>query len=112
MSRMLSMCAVCQMYAWPFLQPVAVELLGLTDYYDVIKRPMDLGTVKVCQCQSLSRSLSRVSCASQALQLYYRRRPFHGCRALTVSKVDFGSANFHLLALSTVGFTVQLDLVC
>jgi len=35
------------MYAWPFLQPVAVELLGLTDYYDIIKRPMDLGTVKV-----------------------------------------------------------------
>jgi len=37
------------MYAWPFLQPVAVELLGLNDYYDIIKRPMDLGTVKVCQ---------------------------------------------------------------
>jgi len=35
------------MYAWPFLQPVAVELLGLSDYYDLIKRPMDLGTVKV-----------------------------------------------------------------
>jgi len=37
------------MYAWPFLQPVAVELLGLTDYYNIIKRPMDLGTVKVGQ---------------------------------------------------------------
>jgi hypothetical protein len=33
-------------YAWPFLQPVAVDLLGLNDYYDIIKRPMDLGTVK------------------------------------------------------------------
>jgi len=41
-------CVLCiQMYAWPFLQPVAVELLGLGDYYDIIKRPMDLGTVKV-----------------------------------------------------------------
>jgi len=45
------------MYAWPFLQPVAVELLGLADYYDIIKRPMDLGTVKV---QTLSTSASHV----------------------------------------------------
>ena len=36
-----------QEYAWPFLQPVNVEQLGLRDYYDIIKRPMDLGTVKV-----------------------------------------------------------------
>ncbi|KAJ8945813.1 hypothetical protein NQ314_009035 [Rhamnusium bicolor] len=33
-------------YAWPFYQPVDAELLGLHDYHDIIKRPMDFGTVK------------------------------------------------------------------
>lgn len=34
------------MYAWPFYQPVDVEGLKLHDYYDVIKKPMDLSTVQ------------------------------------------------------------------
>ncbi|XP_055938364.1 bromodomain-containing protein 3-like isoform X2 [Argiope bruennichi] len=33
-------------YAWPFYKPVDVKLLNLHDYYDIIKQPMDLGTVK------------------------------------------------------------------
>lgn len=33
-------------YAWPFYKPVDAQLLGLTDYHEVIKHPMDLGTVK------------------------------------------------------------------
>ncbi|KAH9377173.1 hypothetical protein HPB48_017913 [Haemaphysalis longicornis] len=33
-------------YAWPFHRPVDAELLGLHDYHDIIKHPMDLGTVK------------------------------------------------------------------
>ncbi|KAM1708083.1 hypothetical protein ACFX15_001076 [Malus domestica] len=33
-------------WAWPFLQPVDVEGLGLDDYYKVIDKPMDLGTIK------------------------------------------------------------------
>nr|CAH7722675.1 unnamed protein product [Callosobruchus chinensis] len=33
-------------YAWPFYQPVDAELLGLHDYHDIIKHPMDFGTVK------------------------------------------------------------------
>ncbi|RWS26520.1 bromodomain-containing protein 2-like isoform X7 [Leptotrombidium deliense] len=33
-------------YAWPFYKPVDVQLLNLTDYHDIIKHPMDLGTVK------------------------------------------------------------------
>ncbi|OQV16625.1 putative Homeotic protein female sterile [Hypsibius exemplaris] len=32
--------------AWPFYKPVDVQGLGLTDYYQVIKQPMDMGTVK------------------------------------------------------------------
>jgi hypothetical protein len=32
-------------YSWPFLTPVDVDALGLTDYLYVIKTPMDLGTV-------------------------------------------------------------------
>ena len=38
---------ILQGYAWPFYQPVNAELLGLHDYHDIIKKPMDLGTVKV-----------------------------------------------------------------
>lgn len=33
-------------WAWPFMTPVDVKGLGLDDYHDVIKRPMDLGTVR------------------------------------------------------------------
>uniref|UniRef100_A0A3Q2PJY7 Bromodomain-containing protein 3 n=1 Tax=Fundulus heteroclitus TaxID=8078 RepID=A0A3Q2PJY7_FUNHE len=33
-------------YAWPFYQPVNAEALGLHDYHDIVKYPMDLGTVK------------------------------------------------------------------
>lgn len=33
-------------WAWPFMEPVDVEGLKLHDYYEVIKKPMDLGTVK------------------------------------------------------------------
>ncbi|GBG65178.1 hypothetical protein CBR_g49972 [Chara braunii] len=33
-------------WAWPFLKPVDVEGLGLHDYFDVIKKPMDLGTIR------------------------------------------------------------------
>lgn len=37
-----------QSYAWPFHKPVDAETLGLADYHEIIKHPMDLGTVKVC----------------------------------------------------------------
>ncbi|XP_021573362.1 bromodomain testis-specific protein [Carlito syrichta] len=33
-------------YAWPFYNPVDVNALGLHNYYDVVKNPMDLGTIK------------------------------------------------------------------
>ncbi|KZV31550.1 DNA-binding bromodomain-containing family protein [Dorcoceras hygrometricum] len=33
-------------WAWPFMQPVDVEGLGLDDYYQIIDRPMDFTTIK------------------------------------------------------------------
>ncbi|KAG1370013.1 transcription factor GTE6 [Cocos nucifera] len=33
-------------WAWPFMKPVEVEALGLHDYYEVIKKPMDFSTIK------------------------------------------------------------------
>ncbi|XP_047215679.1 bromodomain-containing protein 4-like isoform X1 [Girardinichthys multiradiatus] len=33
-------------YAWPFYKPVDVDALGLHDYRDIIKHPMDLSTIK------------------------------------------------------------------
>lgn len=33
-------------YAWPFYKPVDVQELQLPDYYEIIKQPMDLGSVK------------------------------------------------------------------
>ncbi|CAJ1071280.1 bromodomain-containing protein 3-like [Xyrichtys novacula] len=35
-----------QSYAWPFITPVDAKALQLNDYHDIIKYPMDLGTVK------------------------------------------------------------------
>ena len=34
-------------YAWPFYKPVQAQELGLHDYFDIIKQPMDLASVKV-----------------------------------------------------------------
>lgn len=33
-------------YAWPFYKPVDVKGLNLDDYFDIIKNPMDMGTVR------------------------------------------------------------------
>ncbi|MEQ2195257.1 hypothetical protein XENOCAPTIV_009749 [Xenoophorus captivus] len=33
-------------YAWPFYKPVDATSLGLHDYHDIIKQPMDLSTIK------------------------------------------------------------------
>ncbi|XP_058092332.1 transcription factor GTE1-like isoform X3 [Magnolia sinica] len=33
-------------WAWPFMQPVDVEGLGLHDYYEVIQKPMDFSTIR------------------------------------------------------------------
>ncbi|KAI9074015.1 hypothetical protein K1719_044015 [Acacia pycnantha] len=33
-------------WAWPFLEPVDVKGLELHDYYEVIEKPMDFGTIK------------------------------------------------------------------
>lgn len=32
-------------YNWPFLQPVDAAAWGAVDYYDIIKRPMDIATL-------------------------------------------------------------------
>jgi hypothetical protein len=34
------------LYAWPFYKPVDVEGLQLRDYYVIVKKPMDLGSVR------------------------------------------------------------------
>lgn len=34
-------------YAWPFYTPVDAVALGLHDYHDIIKQPMDLNTIRV-----------------------------------------------------------------
>ena len=33
-------------FAWPFHKPVDPVQLGLPDYFDVIKQPMDMSTIK------------------------------------------------------------------
>jgi hypothetical protein len=32
--------------AWIFAEPVNVEQLNITDYFDIVKKPMDFGTIK------------------------------------------------------------------
>lgn len=38
-------------YAWPFYKPVDAKALGLHDYHEIIKHPMDLSTIKVILLQ-------------------------------------------------------------
>jgi hypothetical protein len=33
-------------HAWPFHTPVDTVKLGLPDYFEIIKKPMDMGTIK------------------------------------------------------------------
>lgn len=42
-----------QGYARPFYYPVDAKLMNLHDYYDIVKKPMDLGTVEVGQTISI-----------------------------------------------------------
>lgn len=44
-------------YAWPFYKPVDAATLGLHDYHDIIKQPMDLGTIKVLNTAVGAQSL-------------------------------------------------------
>lgn len=43
-------------HGWVFNEPVNARLLGLHDYHDIIKHPMDLGTVKNKLAQNLYKS--------------------------------------------------------
>ncbi|KAL3652611.1 hypothetical protein CASFOL_002292 [Castilleja foliolosa] len=41
---------------WVFNNPVDVNSLGLVDYHDIIKHPMDLGTIKTCLSKNRYKS--------------------------------------------------------
>ncbi|CAH9104434.1 unnamed protein product [Cuscuta epithymum] len=43
-------------YGWVFNNPVDAEALGLRDYHDIIKHPMDFGTVKTRLSQNFYKS--------------------------------------------------------
>ncbi|KAM7503952.1 hypothetical protein LguiB_002856 [Lonicera macranthoides] len=43
-------------HGWVFNEPVNAKLLGLHDYHDIIKHPMDLGTVKTRLAQNFYKS--------------------------------------------------------
>ncbi|KAG8364880.1 hypothetical protein BUALT_Bualt18G0044400 [Buddleja alternifolia] len=43
-------------FGWVFNDPVDAKALGLVDYHDIIKHPMDLGTIKTRLSQNLYKS--------------------------------------------------------
>lgn len=47
-------------YSWPFHTPVDPDKLGLPDYYDIIKQPMDMTTIKKKLDQQLYKSAKDV----------------------------------------------------
>ncbi|XP_008589028.1 PREDICTED: bromodomain testis-specific protein [Galeopterus variegatus] len=47
-------------YAWPFYNPVDVKALGIHNYYDIVKNPMDLGTIKLKAVHQQLQVLSQV----------------------------------------------------
>lgn len=49
-------------YAWPFYEPVDASSLGLHDYHDIIKQPMDLSTIKVLLLRIHTKQMSGVFC--------------------------------------------------
>jgi len=49
---------VREKYSWPFLEPVDPVALELPDYFEIIKKPMDLGTVRNRLDKKLYNSVS------------------------------------------------------
>lgn len=47
-----------QSFIWPFLQPVDPVALGIPDYFDVVKHPMDLSTIRRKLDDAAYKSLS------------------------------------------------------
>ncbi|CAI8050147.1 Bromodomain-containing protein 2 [Geodia barretti] len=58
-------------YAWPFHKPVDPVALSLPDYFQIVKRPMDMGTVK----KNLENCM--YSCSKECIQDY--RQMFNNC---------------------------------
>lgn len=54
-------------YAWPFYKPVDASSLGLHDYHDIIKQPMDLSSIKVLALGGRSWSGASISRTSAPL---------------------------------------------
>uniref|UniRef100_A0A8C4QJR7 Bromo domain-containing protein n=1 Tax=Eptatretus burgeri TaxID=7764 RepID=A0A8C4QJR7_EPTBU len=48
-------------YAWPFYNPVDASTLGLHDYHEIVKQPMDLSTIKVGSPISLPFSVNAIT---------------------------------------------------
>lgn len=60
-------------YAWPFYAPVDAVALGLHDYHDIIKQPMDLSTIRVKQCDSYLLEKKTVS-RSDKNDYFFRKK--------------------------------------
>lgn len=49
-------------FSWPFKEPVDPIALGIPDYFDYIKRPMDLGTIKQKMYSVSGRFIAKLIC--------------------------------------------------
>lgn len=77
-------------YAWPFYKPVDVEALGLHDYCDIIKHPMDMSTIKVGQQVSVRPEKTPELCPSSSLAASPAQRneapPSGNCRDMLLDQ--------------------------
>uniref|UniRef100_A0A8C5D818 Bromo domain-containing protein n=1 Tax=Gouania willdenowi TaxID=441366 RepID=A0A8C5D818_GOUWI len=63
-------------YAWPFYEPVDTLALGLHDYHNIIKEPMDLGTIKKKMDQR-EYANAEDFCADKIFEACYSKVPRH-----------------------------------
>lgn len=78
-------------YAWPFYKPVDVEALGLHDYCDIIKHPMDMSTIKVGQQVSMRPGKTPELCPGSSIAASPAQRsaapPSGNCRNMLLNNV-------------------------
>ena len=87
-------------FAWPFHVPVDTVQLGLPDYFDVVKKPMDLGTIRERFKNNFYRnSEEAMEDFNQVLIITILARP------LQIIDVPFHGNDFHTRCLRTASCT-------
>lgn len=102
-----------QPIAWPFYEPVNVDLYKLDDYHDVIKHPMDLGTIKAKLSKNEYRKPDEFAADVRLIftNCYKYNPPEHEVVQMGRKLQVIFKKNSYLLPLSGQEFCLTIDII-